>query len=153
VRAIYLAFYLWLGAIGNAYAADSINLQPPKFTIGGGLGMVGMLHLDYNHWVGPKTSVEFGLTPLLFLNFGVVGISQHLPLSSSASSNHNFVVSATVAGMHGIMDGLPAAGPGARIGYEWFGEGFGISFTAGAAYLIGTSVIPDARLTLWYVKR
>ena len=135
-------------------------MDPPRFAVGGGLGFISLLHLDYSHWVGSNTSVELGLTPLLFLNVGVLGLTRHVLLSSSASTERNLVVSGIVTGLYGIMDGSPAVGPGARVGYEWLGEHVGVSTTLGAIYLVGKGdslgegdFAPDVRLTMWFVRR
>ena len=144
--------------MSTAHAADSMD--PPRLAVGGGVGFIGLLHVDYSHWVARNTSVDLGLTPLIYLDVGGLGLTQHVPFSSSASSEHNLVVSGMVTGLVGIMDGSPAVGPGARAGYEWLGEHLGVSATLGAVYVVGQGdslgegdVAPDVRLTMWFVWR
>ena len=128
----------------------------PNYAVGGGVGFAGLLHVDYQRWVATNTSIELGLTPLLLHNVVALAFTQHINLApANGSTNHNFLVSGmavSVINIGGIM-----TGPGVRIGYEMLTKRFGISLTAGPAIAIGGEfggqILPDARLTLWRVKR
>ncbi len=140
------------GFATSAYAA-------PKSAIGAGVGFPGLLHVDYQHWVKPQTSIEVNLTPLVLLNVGVVGVNHHIPLSSSTPQDHNLLVSGNVMTLVGMMDGSPAFGVGGRVGYEWFLKHVGFSVAAGPSLLQTTGgpvrlqPLVGGRLTMWYVKR
>lgn len=150
LRSICLVFSLWLGLAGNVHAA-------PTSTLGAGLGFPHILHIDYSHWVENDVSVDFVLTPLFFLNIGMVGVTKHIPLSTASSSDHNVFVSGTVTGLVGFMDGSPAVGPGGRVGYEWLGKHVGIRLHGGGIVLrtsMGrTEPGPDLGVSLLYVRR
>jgi len=155
-------FALLLAAmlLGAPTAQASTASGAPQAAFGGGVGFMTLLHLDYRSWVEPNRSIEFTLTPLLMLNVGVVSFNKHVPLSSSASAQQNLVVSGTVTGLVGIMDGSPAFAPGVRAGYEVFSKHRGVTLSAGAIYLIGSGdsildgeLAPDLRLTVWRLKR
>jgi len=162
MRSVWWGGLVWLGLAGaDAHAERSAQtLDPPRHAIGGGIGFIGFLHLDYSAWLSDKMSIDIGVTPLFYLNLAAIGLTGHQPLWTGPDIEHNAVFSATVVGLHGIMDGLPGAGPGARVGYELMTEHLGISATAGAFLALGAPgpggdlhVLPDVRLTISDVFR
>jgi len=156
-RFAFLLAALFLGA-PTATAAEGEAYS--KTAIGGGVGFMTLMHLDYRSWIEPDRSIEFTLTPLLMLNVGVVSFNKHVPLPSSASAKQSLVLSGTVTGLVGIMDGSPAFAPGLRAGYDVFHKNLGITLSAGGIYLIGSgdSILEgelglDLRLTVWRLRQ
>ena len=131
----------------------------PKNAFGVGVGFPDMLHLDYQQWIKPKTSIEVNLTPLVMLNIATVGLNHHIPLSASATQDHNLLISGNVMTLVGMMDGSPAFGVGGRVGYEWFLKHVGFSVAGGPTLLQTTGgptrleSLVGGRLTLWFLKR
>ena len=157
-RVLQILICLWFVGMNQAVAQDdSGELEPPRSAFGGGVGFMGLLHIDYHRWVADDMSIEVGLTPLFMLNVASAGATRHINLAPSASNDHNLVVSAVVVGIVGIMDGTPAFGPGVRVGYEWLARRVGISLAGGPVVFVGPRSIgvlaPDVRLTVWGVKR
>ena len=155
-----IVFLLAASLIGAPTANASEGSETSQSAFGGGVGFINLLHLDYRSWVEPDRSIEFTLTPLLMLNVGVISFNKHTPLPSSASAKHGLVLSGTVTGLVGIMDGSPAFAPGLRAGYEVFHKHRGITLSAGGIYLIGSGdsilegeIGPELRLTLWRLRQ
>lgn len=137
--------------------ADSSARSPVNHSLGAGIGWVGMVHVDYSRGLREGWRVEAGLTPLLVLNVGVVGATRYVPLHSTARAEHNLLMTGTVGGIVGILDGTPAFGPGGRLGAERVSDKVGIAVTAGGLVVVGAdldvSPLPDVRLTLSRVWR
>lgn len=138
--------------------ADSVepSVAQPQWAVGGGVGFAGLVHVDYQRWIDDRSFVEVGLTPLLLHNVVSVAFNQELPLASgSGQSEHGLTVGATW--VHVVNMGIIVGGPGARLGYQFRRGGFGASVSGGAGVALGAEnrgyVIPDARITLWQVKR
>jgi len=138
-------------------ATDPGSLPPVRHSLGAGVGFVGLVHVDYSRGLAEGWRLDAGLTPLLVLNVGVVGATRLLPIGTDAHAQYNLLLSGTVGGIVGMMDGTPAAGPGARIGIERVSKHVGLSVAAGGLAVVGqglnVSPLPDVRLTLCRVWR
>ena len=153
----------WLAALafilGTADArADGSGapLESPRSAIGGGVGFPGLIHVDYQRWLGSGTFVEVGLTPLGLHNVGAVSINQELNLApNSARVDHGVTVG--VHWVHIVNIGGIAGGPGVRLGYQFRTRRFGVSLSSGSVTTVGGEFAGeggfDTRLTLWRVKR
>ena len=143
-----VALGLILG-LSEARADDSAApLEAPRSAIGGGVGFPGLIHVDYQRWLGKGTFVELGLTPMLLHNVGAVSINQEFNLTANSSRvDHGIAVGAHW--VHIVNIGGIAGGPGVRLGYQFRTRGFGISLSSGFVSNLGT----DTRITFWRVKR
>ena len=120
-------------------------------TIGGGLGYMQLLHVDYSRMLDPDRSFDVSVTPLLMLNIGSFGMTKYY------LSNNQIFVTPNLMLFIGIMDGSPAFGPGVRIGYQFIGERVAVKTYVGGNVLY-TSLnniqpVPDVGLTVLKVRR
>ena len=155
LRLLMISICLSLTPLSTAQANDD-SLPPLKSAIGGGVGFAGLLHIDYQRWVASNTSIELGLTPMVLHNVVAGAVTQHIPLNANTKSvNTNLVLSGMW--VHIINMGGIAGGPGFRAGIEALGKRYGASLAGGPAIAIGGefdgTLLVDARLTLWRVKR
>ncbi len=172
LRLFFVALCVWSVTLSPAFAKDEpSDLDPPRATIGGGVGFVGLLHVDYQRWVKDHTSIEVGLTPMILHNVAAVALTRHIDMGQGGSGDQHLLVSGTLGGMVNLAG--VAAGPGVRVGYERLTGRFRVSLAAGAIVAIhrvefwpmggdvpwidrgefAGKIIPDVRLTFWAVKR
>jgi hypothetical protein len=135
------------------------SVASPQSAVGGGVGALGLLHVDYRRWITPGYSVEALVSPVLVWNLGLVGLTRHVPVSSTPKVQRNVVFSATAGGVVFICCGTYGA-VGGQLGYEWLSKtrGLGIGVTAGALYLPKVwpedlGLLPDVRITVWRIRR
>lgn len=104
-----LICFSWMGLTPAAAESDPSTLAPPRSALGGGIGYMGVVHIDYQRWVAERTSIEVGLTPLLVHNVVAVGVTQHIRLAPAATTSDTSLV-LTGMWMHIVnMGGSPAA--------------------------------------------
>ena len=131
-------------------------LEAPRSAIGGGVGVPGLIHVDYQRWLGKGTFVELGLTPMLLHNVGAVSINQEFNLTPNSSRvDHGIAVGAHW--VHVVNIGVIGGGPGVRLGYQFRTRGFGVSLSSGVVRAVGGESAgdtgTDTRITFWRVKR
>ena len=128
-----------------------------RHSLGAGPGFVGLLHVDYGRGLRDGWRLDAGLTPLLLLNVGVVGATRYWTVGTDPKAEYNALLSGTMGGIVGIMDGTPAFGPGSRIGFERVSEHVGLAVVAGGLVVFGSnleaSFLPDVRFTVSRVWR
>jgi len=151
---VALALSLW---VAEARADSSVeSVAPPTSAVGGGVGFPGIVHVDYQRWIGKHTFVELGLTPLLLHNVVSVGLNQELRLSpSSWKTEHGLAVGAEW--MHIVNIGGIAGGPGVQLGYQFRRGWFGMSVSGWVGQAVGGEFsgegLQSTNVTLWAVKR
>lgn len=115
------------------------------------MGFTGLLHVDYQNWVGKKTSIEIGLTPLLLHNVLLVAANHRI---GQSNYNKNPIVSGAYLGITNM--GFTFNGVGGRVGWEALGEEVGFSIVGGPFVGVGDGSfrpLVDVRVTAWGVHR
>ena len=131
---------------------------PPRSAWGWGVGLpLPLPHLDYRRWVSQRLSIDLSVSPWLFANLAHAGLTVHLPLASSATSEKSLIFSGN-AGAALLLCCGSGSGPGIEIGYAELSPqtNRGVSYTARALFIEMFGAprgLYEVRVTWWRVSR